>query len=320
MEVSSSVKRRRGYRRSRSIRRHGRGVVSVVGTLLALLVFFALFGIFVTQYVPIWMTDNEAAFTAGIQASFANLKSNIGTQIESGLEVPNGAPLALSTPFTLTSAGIPLLAQGTAATLNYIPRTQGVYVNVSMQYGPGGQPHFYQNLSLGTITAYLPNRYYSSQVLEYEDDGVIQSQGDTNQVMLYPPSFVLNGSGNYRQGSLTLVDLYGNATQVVSQGTVEAFSNYDNVEQFPSNGSTTAPGTPFTVSVTFGTLYPCAWAVYLNNTLTSAHLGSGAYTLTPSTCVASHNHSTPVKLVLNGFTSFDLILGSFTVVIGVGAS
>lgn len=295
-------------------------MVSVVGTLLALLVFFALFGIFLTQYVPIWMSDNEAAFTAGLQASFADLKSNIEQQVSDGLVNGASVPASLSTPFVLASQGIPLIAQPTTATLNYVPRTQGVYINVSMQYGPGGKPNFYQNISLGTVAVSIPNRYYNPGGLEYEDDAVIQTQGPQSQLVLYPPPFEVNATGSHRSGTLGIVQLYGNATQLVSAGTVEAFTHFANVQEFPSTGSIASPGTPFRVNIVIGTLFPCAWATYLNSTLSHAGLGSGAYTLSPSTCVAGNGNSVPVKVQLNNFSSFDLILGSFTIVIGIGVS
>lgn len=319
MEVSShwNGRRRFRYRRTVSIRRGRRGVVSVVGTLLALLVFFALFGIFVTQYVPIWMADNEAVFTSDLQESLAELKSNID------LQTALGHPQLFSTPFTLASNGIPLIAQPTAATMNYIPRTQGVYLNVSMQWGPGGKPNFAANISLGTVHLTLPNRYYPGQNFEYEDDAVIQSQGDTNQVLLFPPPFDVNRTGNHTTVNFEMLQLYGNATQLISPGTVQVFSKVDNVQAFPSNGTGLGgfptAGTPFRAAITIGTLYPCAWATYLNSTMRASGLTPGLnYTLTPSTCVASGGFSTPVKLVFYGINTFNLILATFDISIGVG--
>ncbi len=319
MEVSSRVtgRRRYRYRRTVSIRQGRRAVVSVVGTLLALLVFFALFGIFVTQYVPVWMSDNEAVFSSNLQESMAELKSNID------LQTSLGAPASLSTPFDLASDGIPLIAQPTYGTMNYIPHTQGVYLNVTMQWGPGGKPNFAANITLGTVHVSAPNRYYPAQQFEYEDDAVIQSQGDTDQVMLFPPPFTLNHTGSHTTVNFEMLQLYGNATQVISPGTVQVFSDVSNVQLYPSNGTgpagVPAAGTPFRASITIGTLYPCAWATYFNQTMQASGLVAGAnYTLSPSTCVASHGLSTPVKLVFFGVNSFNLVLASFQIAIGVG--
>lgn len=314
MEVSGRLKRRLRHRQGSRLRRSHRAVVSVVGTLLALLVFFALFGVFITQYVPVWMGDNEAAFTAQLQASLAQLKANID------LQTTLLGPPEMSAPFTLSSQGIPLVATPTGATMNYIPRAQGEYVNVTMQYGPSGNPGFFQNLSLGTIQVSVPNRYFSPQTLQYEADAVIQSQGDTNQVLLYPPDFYVNTTGSHSSASLGLLQLYGNATQVVSSGTIEVYSHFGAVQQFPSNGTLATPGSPFRVSITVGTLYPCAWATYFNQSLAQLHVAPSAYTLSPSTCVPANGKSVPVRLTLLALNSFDLILASFTVQIGVGQS
>ncbi|MCI4364032.1 MAG: hypothetical protein L3K13_07025 [Thermoplasmata archaeon] len=312
MGVLTRTEGGRRYRRHHRLARSQRAVVSVVGALLALLVFFALFGIFVTQYVPLWMNDNEAMYSSNIQASFAELKQNIDLQAELG------GPQVLSVPFPLASQGIPLFAAPTTATLNYIPHTQGVYASVKMQYGPGGQPNFVYNQSLGTVQMSIPNRYFPPQQFIYENDAVIQAQGDTQQVVAYPPLLSINTSGNFQTVSLTVVQLYGNATQVVSTGTEEVYSHFGSFTSFPSNGSLSAPNTPFTVTVTFGTLHPCAWATFLNRTLATSGLPASAWTLTPHTCVAALSSSVPVKIVFSAVTSFNLFVATSTIVTGVG--
>jgi hypothetical protein len=304
----------RRYRRRRRLRDGNRAVVSVVGALLALLVFFALFGIFVTQYVPVWMNDNEAEYTAQVQASFAQLKQNID------LQTTLGGPQVLSAAFPMASQGIPLFASATTATLNYIPHTQGVYASVTMQYGPGGQRNFVYNQSLGTLQVSVPNRYFPPQLFVYEDDAVIQSQGSIEQAVTYPPLMAINTSGSYQTVALTIVQLYGNATQVVSTGTDEVYSHYGTLMSFPSNGSLAAPESPFTVTVVLGTQQPCAWATFLNATLTQSGLPAGSWTLSPSTCVSSTGNSVPVKLVFTELTNFDLYVATSTIVTGIGES
>lgn len=330
---------RQRHRRARSIRRGDRGVVSVVGTLLALLVFFSLFGVFVTQYVPAWMDDNESAFSAGVQASIAELKSNID------LQTALGGPPSLSVPFTLASQGIPLVAQPTVATMNYVPQTDGVFFTVAMQYAPGAycagsplgprgsatsyaHPGFSVNESLGTLQVTLPDRYFPAEQFEYEADGIIQSQGPQQQVMLYPPLFTINSSGTaHESATLGLVQLYGNATQVVSAGTVEVYSHLGSIESYVSTGCRTgagssATGAPFWVSLEIGTMYPCAWATYLNNALTASGLAAGTnYTLTPNHCVAGTNGvATDLTVDLNDLTSFTLVTAAFSIDMGVGDS
>lgn len=302
--------RRRGYRRHRRLSRDRRAVVSVVGTLLALLVFFALFGIFLTQYVPIWMTDNESAFTSESQQSFATLKSNM--DLQAALNGPN----VYATPFTMASEGIPLVAQPTQATLNFIPRQTGVFAAVTMGVGPGGSTTAYtQNFSLGVLQMQLPNRYYSPQTFEFEDDAVIQSQGDTQQVVSFPPTLAFNQSGGLIGVTISLFQMYGNATQTVSTGTQEVYSHFISYSAVTSTGRL---GLPFNGQFQLGTHFPCAWATYLSAAMLRSGIGPSHYSLQPSSCAASNGHAQLVTLQFLGISSMTLLLGQFSVVVGVG--
>jgi hypothetical protein len=312
MDGGERLRGRRRYRRRAALRSGRRAVVSVVGTLLALLVFFALFGIFITQYVPVWMNDNESAFVQQLQSDFAELKQSV--DLQSAL----GSPASMETPFSLASQGIPLIATPTEAVFNYVPHTQGVYINVSESYGPSGVRNFAENLSLGTVQAYVPDRYYPPQQFQYESDAVIESQTGSQQTLLYPPLFTLNTTGNSTSGTLGLLQLYGNATQVVTTGTVEVYSVFDTTQQYISEGNPATPKLPFQVTVTLGTLYPCAWVNYLHQVLGTSGLGAANYTLTPSTCVNANGQSTLVRLVLLDMNRFDLQLATLTIDIGIG--
>lgn len=282
--------------------------MAVVGTLLALLVFFSLFGIFVSEYLPLWMTDNESMFTAQTQTSFAELKSSM--DLQTALQ----GPAEFATPFTMSSQGVPVLAQPTAGILNFVPNTPGVFANVSMNPGPGGSSLFYQNFTFGTLTMSLPDRYYSPQFFEYEDDAVIQTQSATQQLMLYPPGLALNASGTSYGVTLTLVQMLGNATQAVSTGTQEVYSHF-----LFSQAFTSAPSSG-TVSGHFvlGTHYSCAWTRFLETNFAAAGLGAHA-TVSPSKCVTS-GIGLPENMVVTftGLASFTLVLAEFSVNVGVG--
>lgn len=302
----------RRYRRSRRIRRHGRGVVSVVGTLLSLLVFFALFGIFLTQYLPLWMNDNESAFTAQTQQSAATLKSNVDFQVAAQ------SPPVLATPFVMNSQGIPILAQPTAGTLNFVPHLPGVFTNVSVSQGPGGSPPFYQNFSLGTLTMNLPNRYYTPQVFEFEDDAVIQSQVGTQQVLLYPPTIQPTYFAGFTNLTMVVVQLYGNATQAVASGSEEVFTHF----LFEQNFTSSATTGPLTVNFTIGTHYRCAWGTFFQTNLPrdGLVLGSG-FTLTPnlaSYCTSSSVSAQNLRVTIPNIQSFTLVVAGINIVIGVG--
>ncbi|MGI0132721.1 MAG: hypothetical protein ACREDK_06490 [Thermoplasmata archaeon] len=284
-------------------------MVSVVGTLLALLVFFALFGVFLTQYVPLWMIDNESQFTSQTQQAFAGLKSNM--DLQAALNGPN----VYATPFVMSSQGVPLIAQPTQSLLNFVPRLPGVFANVSMTVGPGGGHAFYQNFSLGTLQMQLPNRYYSPQTFEFEDDAVIQSQADTQQVLSFPPTLAFNQSGGQIGVTISLVQMYGNATQTVSVGTQEVYSHFLNTQTFTSTGRA---GAAFNGQFRLGTHFPCAWANYLNGAMLRSGIGGAHYSLSPSTCAASNGQAQLITLQFLGISSMTVILGQFTIVVGVG--
>ncbi len=299
----------RSHRRRR-FRRNRRAVVSVVGTLLALLVFFALFGIFLTQYLPLWMIDNESAFTSESQASMATLKSNID------LQMALGNPPVYSTPFVLSSQGVPLLATPTVGSLTFLPAQAGVFANVSMTVGPGGSGPLYRNFSLGDLSMYLPNRYYSAQTFVLEDDAVIQSQTDTTQIVAFPPPLSLNTTGSQVGVSLSLVQLLGNATQATGAGTQEVSSHFLFSQVFSSAGP--SGGGTFSAEFRLGTHYPCAWASFLQNTLNRSGVGSSHYSLVPSACLPSSGIAKIIDLRFLNISSFTLILGTVSIVIGVG--
>lgn len=308
MEGSYASLRRRRYRRRLS--GSSRGVVAVIGTLLALLVFFALFGVFLTQYLPLWMNENEVAFTNSAEASFAEMKSNI--DLQTALQ----APPIFQTPFTMNSQGVPLIAQPTVGVLSFIPFTPGVFANVSMNPGPGNSHLFFQNVTLGTVSMYLPNRYYSPQMFSFEDDAVVQEQTDTTQVLAFPPTMTVNQTGTQIAVTMSLVQLLGNASQVITTGTQQLSSHFVFAQTYTSNGT----GLPGTLSATFdlGTHYPCAWASYLNQVLSASHIARSHYTLSPSTCVPSGGNVVTIGLDLTGITTFTLVFAEFNIVTGVG--
>ena len=332
----------RRYRRARRLNDSERGVVAVVGTLLALLVFFALFGIFLTQYVPLWMVDNESQFTAEAAASFAELKSNLD------LQYAIGGPVSFGTPFTLTSNGVPLIAAATQGTLTFIPTncppqtiggvstafytsayhpggtrigqpivpTDCQFANVTIGYGPGGQgTPYYQEITTGTINMILPNRYYSAQEFEFEDDGVIQAQYGGYQIMAFPPPLNVSTLAGNTTVTTSLLNLYGNATSVVGQQSQEVFTTLRYAQPVTSNGrfySSNSTYRPTNFTFEIGTQFPCAWYSYLTNVMkTSGLTNTTQYAITqagstnpptPLTCSNFSGATTIVELSIFSFT------------------
>jgi hypothetical protein len=278
--------------------------VAVIGTLLALLVFFTLFGVFLTEYLPLWMTENEAALSSATALSFANFKSNVDTQYQLG------APGTLGTPFTMSSGSVPLLSQPTMGTLSFLPSTcpkafiinhvngtigqplvpgYCMFANITLSQGPGGSGFFSQRIATGALQMVLPDRYYSGETFFYEDDAVIQSQAGGYQTMIVNPplNITRNAAGNTTI-TTALLQLYGNASTVITQGSQVEYSHFRYSQPITSSGAVgpvNNSAIPFVFKFEIGTQYPCAWDSFLTQTIQNSGLSNKNITLafTPST-------------------------------------
>jgi len=335
----TEARSRRRYRRGRRLRSNQRGLVAVIGTLLALLVFFALFGVFLTQYVPLWMSSNESAFTSSAQGSFAQLKSDIDTQYIFG------GPPTMGVPFQVSSQGVPLIAQPTQGTLEFLPQTcpggfyapgvQGasktnygqpvnssfcVFENQSLSVGPGGSKALYLNVEMGVVTMILPNRYYPAQELEYEADGVIQTQTQDYELMAYaPPLNVSKIAGNTTVSS-SFVQMYGNSSIVIGQGAQEVYSHLRFDQHYTSRGSSTTPAFNYTFEI--GTQFPCAWSRFIQHQLNVSAISSSQIIWSPYTgsCVDLNGMTTKLTLELTSVNYASIYFAGTVITVGIGSS
>jgi hypothetical protein len=293
---------RSGFRRYRRFRGARRGVVAVVGTLLALLVFFALFGVFLTQYVPLWMTQNEAALSNQVQTSLATLKSGIDDQYLIG-----GIP-TYSVPFTLSSASVPLLTQPTVASMSYIAGCPGGFYSngtpreisacdfESLAYSTGTLPAGSQNhpysqlLTTDYLLVSLPDRYYVAVTYVFEADGVAQAQSSSHQTMLVaPPVNVSVSSAGAVSVQSSLLALVGPSAAYSGQGSkdvtsaVQSASGVNSTDRFLTSGGVARK---FNVTMIFGVHEICAWYNLLYN-MSYAALGASSSTTWTLTGVGS---------------------------------
>jgi hypothetical protein len=336
----------RRFRRARRLHHHRRGVVSVIGTLLALLVFFTLFGIFLTQYLPLWMTDNESQFTTQAEYSFALLKSNIDSQYQ----FPTGTPQTLGTPFVVSSGGVPLLAQPTEATLVFLPSTcpggfyakgvsgatsanygqpvnsaQCVFANVSFSRGPGGSGFFSQHIATGTLEMILPNRYYTPAVFYLEDDGVIQYQQGGYQFMAVNPPLNVTQNGNNLTVTSSLLQLYGNASTYIGQGSQDVYTHSRYSQAAVSNGVHVLANNsyiPFVYTFEIGTQYPCAWSAFLLKSMVNSGVPAASYSFTPysGACYNPNGATTVLTLKVSNVDYSVLYYAGVQVSLGVGGT
>jgi hypothetical protein len=338
----------RRYRRAHRLRHQQRGVVAVIGTLLALLVFFALFGIFLTQYLPLWMNDNEAEFTAEAATSFANLKSEIDQQYSLG------GPQTSGTPFQISSEGVPLLAQPTEGTLTFLPQTcpNGTYtvevsghtaanlgqpvtpayctfLNITLGAGAIGAGKYFQYVSSGVLQFVLPNRYFSPEAFYLQSDGVVQAQSHVYQIMAFPPPLNATDFGGNISVSSSFLQLFGNATTVLGQGSVNVYSNLRYAQAVTAAGGATH--TPFSFTFEIGTEYPCAWSAYLDKLLTNSGIPSADYNfLDPlngtvtipyvGSCVNLHGATSVLAFTITSADYATLFQAGVQLVLGVGGN
>ena len=316
--------------------------MAVIGTLLALLVFFALFGIFLTQYVPLWMTENEAAFTSQAATSFAQFKSDVDSQYVLD------APPVLGAPFTISSGGIPLLAQPTEGVLNFLPQTcpGGFYSTAnggtSANYGQPVNPAFciFENQTIkpafgghnslsfqvatGVLEMILPNRYYTSQTFIYEADGVIQMQTGGTQIMAYAPPLNLTRLAGNTTVTSSFLQLYGNATTVSGQGTEEVYSHLKFAQPLSYNGynATSHVYRVFNYTFQIGTDFPCAWSSFLWHQVNVSGISSTQYSWTPysGNCNNPAGVTTDLTLTLTAVNYVSLFYAGTQVAVGIGSS
>ena len=316
----------------------------MIGTLLALLVFFALFGIFLTQYVPLWMTDNESGFTSQAASSFAQFKSDVDSQYVLD------APPVLGAPFVISSQGIPLIAQPTEGVLNFLPQTcpggfyaPGIMGATTSNYGQPVDPSFciFENQTIkpafgghnslsfsvttGILQMLLPNRYFTSESFVYEADGVIQLQSGGYQIMAYAPPLNMTRLAGNTTVSSSFLQLYGNATTVSGQGTEEVYSHLKFAQQLSYNGynATSHVLRPFNYTFEIGTQYPCAWSSFLQHQLNvSSIISTGAYSFTPysGSCNNPAGTTSDLTLTLTAVNYVSMFYAGTQVSVGIGSS
>jgi hypothetical protein len=308
-------------------------------------VFFALFGIFLTQYVPLWMTDNEAQFTNSASTSFLTFKSGVDSQYALGL------PPVLGTPFTISSQGIPLIAQPTQGTLTLLAPTcpsgffktgtsgassanfgqpvnpvYCVFENQTLSTGPGGSSVYSQSAASGVLMMTLPNRYYASQTFYYEDDAVVQSQYGGHQIMAFTPPFNVTTVGGNTSVYSSFLVISGNATSIIGQGTEEVYSHLRSDQQFSYNGYNQTFRTFHSFNYTYeiGTQYPCAWSRYITSMMNVSGVPTAQYSFTVSPAVTNCNNpnglTTVLTLSLTSVNYLSLFIASTLVSVGIGSS
>lgn len=292
--------------RARRLQRNHRGVAAVIGTLLALLVFMTLFGIFLTQFLPIWMTDNEAALATSDETQLADVKACMD---QLALEKTS---TTCTQPVTLLSGSVPVFAAPTQATIGFVQKNN-LWMNVSFNLTALGAStthgNYYQNVTPNEIFMVLPDRYYVPLQYQLYAGGLISTQGGPTQNMLFFPSISATTSGTSTALSMTVYEMFGNGTTISSGATAEVYVAYAGSDSFTTTNTA--------VNMTLASYYPCAWQEFFKSALT----GSSELPLyRPAGCPA--NIPTGQVFVMKAYfptvSSFTLNIVQFTVSMGLG--
>jgi len=257
MRKNSGERRVSGPSKRLFIRKDKEGVASTVGTIMALLVFLALLGVFTNSYVPLWMLDNERVHMNEVMNQFGEFKSKIDNLII-GAQITGESGINMYTPITLGSDGVPVFASPTFGQLTFSPYTVNS-TGVSISFHAKGESNPTYATGGGSLELYSPNRYFEQQWVQYENGAILIKQVD-GQTMRAIPSIEVTG-GDRLSLSFTQIDLLGTSSTVAGAGSVGVNINleYLDVQTYDISD------TDHNITITFTTTYGEAWHNFLNN-------------------------------------------------------
>lgn len=263
------------FRKIRNIRKNKEGVASVVGTIMALMVFLAFLSLFINQWVPVMINDNEATHMTQVINQFGNLKQAIDSLT---VNWPNSEGMNIYTAVTMNSPGVPLFAAETPGELSLgITNRTGEFgynvgeFSVKTSGGIGSYPDINQS-SVGSIKFIASNRQYVTQSVIYENGALMIAQPEGSSIKGSPGFTIqkLNSSISFKFGLIKLMGVdtkvgsyLAGASPVEGINTKMLFVTKD-----PTNGGVINYGKNYrNVTVSVLSDYYVAWFNYLNNTL-----------------------------------------------------
>lgn len=283
------------------LRESEHGVASTVGTIMALMVFLAFLSMFTTQYIPIWMQDNEVQYMNQVENDMSRLKSNIDI-----LVVNNVVDFTLYSPISMVSGYVPVFAEPTHGTLSFEPNKGMINVTYNYTYNTSTTPpapvRYSTNFTGGMISLYAPNRYYVAQTIAYENGAIIVSQGPDKQVITGGPPVTVEKKGFYKNFTIALYSLLGQPASGYAEGTKGIYTSLVYVERFNQRFYEDWNLTD-NVTMEIQTKYPKAWYDYYTKIFTKGNLTNNTdYTI-----------STPVEVTPNsGYYRFTITLYNLT--------
>jgi len=252
------------------------GVASVVGTIMALMIFLAFLSMFINQWVPVMINDNEAQHMTQVINQFGNLKQSIDSLV---VNWPNSESMNMYTAVTMNSPGVPLFAAETPGELalrvtrktgNFGYNVGEVTVNT---YGGFGTYSQVNQSSAGSILFDSANRQYVPQRIVYENGAIIISQQEGSSIK-GSPGFTVQKLNQSISLKFELINIRGSDMNVGSYlagaSPVEGInSRMLYVTKDPTNGGVINYQNNYkNVSINITSDYYIGWFNYFNNSLT----------------------------------------------------
>lgn len=263
-------------------------VASVVGTIMALLIFLTFMSMFVGTYIPIWMKDNERSHMNTVLNQYGDLKGKVDNLVAYTATVQMYQSMVIGTiistqstkmyqSFDLGSQGVPIFASQTAGVLSFLPKNQtdsGMRIEFN-EVGRSGNTTFPadpNDSTGGKLSFYAPNRYYVEQWVAYENGGIIIKQND-GQTFRAAPTISLNwNNGGFINATVTQIDMIGVNQSVYGLGNVGVNVNLEAVD-LPTNYFVAQDsGGSRSLWMNMSTEYGQAYFEYFNSTCVSEGL------------------------------------------------
>lgn len=255
--------------RARCLRRDEEGVASVIGTIMALLIFLTFMSMFVNTYIPIWMKENERLHMNEVQNQMGEVKGKIDNLIVNA-QVTGTNTVNTYEPLTMGADGIPLFASATAGAVILKPTGTGTTsANIKFNWTSGSSKIAFDETGGGKLEFYAPNRYYVGQWLAYENGALIVKQ-DTGEAMKATPSLEITKSGNSFNVVFTQIDIVGTNSTMAGTGVAGVNLNLiylDTQKYSPHWGSGTNQNTTV---YKFNTVYNVCLMDFMNKTMRTA--------------------------------------------------
>ena len=249
---------------------------------MSLMVFMAFLSMFTTQYVPVWMADNEAQHAETVLSELGNLRQNVDMLILS-----NNKETSTYSTLTLGSKGVPVFAAPTLGIFSMAPLEQSFATDkekasaavVEIRYFDLGLNTTSTAQGAGKVELYSPNRYYVQQWSSFEGGAIMLSQSD-GEWMRTGPSVRLErrdtGSGGALNLSFKIESLVGKKTTTTGAQTIGIKTQLMNdvTPEVQMYGNA-----PRSVDFTVYTNHKTAWRTWLNRSLADAGFTAADYVM-----------------------------------------